>query len=87
MYALTAVLANQVMVMFAWFYELVSALSVAQIYCLDQSFANERFQRAIDGRQTWCFVVLVAHQSVDILSAGQFMDLFQNIENLFTAFS
>lgn len=78
-YALAAAFADQVMVVFAGLDQFVAAFAVAQIDSLNQTFADQRLERAVHSGQSGGLVVFIAHAPVDVLGAGQFMDAFQNI--------
>jgi hypothetical protein len=78
-YALSAAFADQMMVVFARLDQLIAALAITQVDGLDQTLADKRLQRTVDSRQSRSFFVFVAQQPVDVLGAGEFVDVFKNI--------
>lgn len=81
-----AVVANDVVVVLAWFDNLVAPLAISNVDCLHEPESDQRLQRAIDRSQTRCIGLFGAQLTVNILSAAQRLGLFEDFKNFFAAF-
>ena len=85
MYALLARFADEMMVVLAWVYHFVTAFTIAELNRLDQSHTYERLERTVDRGEAWSLVVLITHQAMNILCAGEIRHPLQVFEDLFSA--
>lgn len=79
--------ADNVVMVLAWVHQFVAALAIAEVDSLHQTKRDQRFQRSIYSRQTWCLVFFLTQFAVYILRASQFCFLLENFENALTTFS